>query len=180
MAEANVAIALSRGGAEKRYPHSEPNEDAAGFALGGAGAFIAVADGHGGFEASEVTLELLLGGAAAQWTEAPAGLDAEGFRRQALAALFDANRAVRRESGTRSPRTTSPSASCSAIRPASCMPPSATATCSSPSAEGVREVAPASETRRLPRQRGSRAPRRWHRWRASARSRSQGCARWCS
>jgi serine/threonine protein phosphatase PrpC len=106
VAEANLAIALSRGGAEKRYPHSEPNEDAAGFALGAEGAFLAVADGHGGFEASEVALEQLLAGAAAQWTEAPAGLDAEGFHRQALAALFDANRAVRRESGGRRSRTT--------------------------------------------------------------------------
>jgi serine/threonine protein phosphatase PrpC len=106
VAEANAAVALSRGGAPKRYPHKEPNEDAAGFALGAEGAFVAVADGHGGFEGSEVTLEYLLGGPAAQWTEAPGGLDADGFRRQALAALFDANRAVQRESGGRAARTT--------------------------------------------------------------------------
>jgi hypothetical protein len=106
IAVGNAAIALSRGGAAKRYPHSEPNEDAAGFSLGAEGAFVAVADGHGGFEASEVTLEHLLGGPAAQWTEAPGALDAAGFRRQALAALLDANRAVRRESGGRAARTT--------------------------------------------------------------------------
>jgi serine/threonine protein phosphatase PrpC len=106
VAEANAAIALSRGGAPKRYPHSEPNEDAAGFALGAEGAFVAVADGHRGFEGSEATLESLLGGPAAQWTEAPGALDADAFRRQALAALFDANRAVQRESGARAARTT--------------------------------------------------------------------------
>jgi serine/threonine protein phosphatase PrpC len=106
IAEANAAIALSRGGAPKRYPHTEPNEDAVGLALGAAGAFVAVADGHGGFEGSEVTLEHLLAGPAAQWTEEPGALDAAGFERQALAALFDANRAVRRESAGRTPRTT--------------------------------------------------------------------------
>jgi serine/threonine protein phosphatase PrpC len=106
IAEAGAAIALSRGGAPKRYAHAEPNEDAAGLALGSAGAFAAVADGHGGFEASEVTLEHLLAGPAAQWTEEPGALDAAAFERQALAALFDANRAVRRESAGRAPRTT--------------------------------------------------------------------------
>jgi len=97
--EAGAAIALSRGGAAKRYPHSEPNEDAAGFARGAEGLFGAVADGHGGFEASEVTLEHLLAGPAGQWTEAPGPLDAESWRRQALAALSDANDHVRRERG---------------------------------------------------------------------------------
>jgi serine/threonine protein phosphatase PrpC len=106
LAEANVAIALSRGGAPKRYPHSEPNEDAAAFALGAEGAFLAVADGHGGFEGSEAALESLLGGPAAQWTEAPGALDGAGFRRQAHAALFDANRAVQRERGGRAARST--------------------------------------------------------------------------
>jgi serine/threonine protein phosphatase PrpC len=145
VAEANVAIALSRGGAEKRYPHSEPNEDAAGFALGAEGAFIAVADGHGGFEASEVTLEQLLAGAAAQWTEAPAGLDAEGFRRQALAALFDANRAVRRESGTRSPRTTVSFGVLLRDPPRLLHAAVGDSHLFVAGAEGVREVAPAAE-----------------------------------
>ena len=45
VAEAGVAIALSRGGAAKRYPHSDPNEDAAGFATADAGVCAAVADG---------------------------------------------------------------------------------------------------------------------------------------
>ena len=97
--EGDVAIALSRGGAAKRYPHSEPNEDAAGFGRGAEGLFCAVADGHGGFEAAEVALEHLLGGPAIQWTDAPGPLDAAGWRRQALAALFDANGQVGQERG---------------------------------------------------------------------------------
>jgi len=106
IAEARVAIAISRGGAPKRYPHSEPNEDAAAYAVGSAGAFVAVADGHGGFEASEVVLAHLLGEPACQWTEAPGALDAARFERQALAALEDAARAVDRERGRPEARTT--------------------------------------------------------------------------
>jgi serine/threonine protein phosphatase PrpC len=109
LAEGDCAIALSRGGAAKRYPHSEPNEDAAGFALGAHGCFAAVADGHGGFEASEVALESLLAGPAAQWTDAPGPLDAEVWPRQARAALADAHEDVERERGldeTRRARST--------------------------------------------------------------------------
>jgi serine/threonine protein phosphatase PrpC len=106
VAEGNAAIAISRGGAEKRYPHSEPNEDAAAFAWGEAGVFAAVADGHGGFEASEVALTHLLGEPATQWTEAPGALDVARFHRQALAAIYDASCAVERERGRQEARTT--------------------------------------------------------------------------
>ncbi len=106
VAEGNVAIALSRGGAAKRYAYREPNEDAAAFAQGEAGVFAAVADGHGGFEASEIALTHLLGEPATQWTEAPGALDAERFRRQALAAIHDASRAIAREGGRQEARTT--------------------------------------------------------------------------
>jgi serine/threonine protein phosphatase PrpC len=97
IAEAGLAIALSRGGAPKRYAHDEPNEDAAAFALGAAGACIGVADGHGGAEAAEIALLHLFGEPAEQWTDAPGPLAAERWRRQVLAALSDANRDVRRE-----------------------------------------------------------------------------------
>jgi len=97
VAEAGLAIALSRGGAPKRYPHSDPNEDAAAFALGSEGSCVAVADGHGGSEAAEIALLHLLAEPAAQWTDAPGSLDATGWRRQVLAVLSDANRDVRRE-----------------------------------------------------------------------------------
>jgi serine/threonine protein phosphatase PrpC len=101
IAENGVAIALSRGGAPKLYPHADPNEDAAGYALGGAGACLAVADGHGGSEAAEIAVLNVLTEPAEQWTEAPGPLDASSWRRQALAALCDANRQVCRERGPR-------------------------------------------------------------------------------
>ncbi len=104
VAEPGVAIALSRGGAAKRYPHSDPNEDAAGFATGRDGFCLTVADGHGGAEAAEIALLHLLGEPAEQWTEDPGPLDARTWRRQALAALSDTNRRVRRERGTRAGR----------------------------------------------------------------------------
>ena len=101
VAEDRVAIALSRGGAPKRYPHSDPNEDAAGFARGREGVCLAVADGHGGSEGAEIALLHVLGEPAEQWTEEPGPLDAKSWRRQALAALSDANHDVRRERGRR-------------------------------------------------------------------------------
>jgi hypothetical protein len=60
IAEGSAAIALSQGGAKKRYPHTDPNEDAAGFALGKPGVLLAVADGHSGREAAEVAIGELL------------------------------------------------------------------------------------------------------------------------
>ncbi|MBW2269886.1 MAG: protein phosphatase 2C domain-containing protein [Deltaproteobacteria bacterium] len=66
--EANVAIAISRGGAKKRYSHKEPNEDAVCFAHGAAGTLLAVADGHAGAEASELAMRILLEDAALHWT----------------------------------------------------------------------------------------------------------------
>jgi serine/threonine protein phosphatase PrpC len=101
IAEGGLAIALSRGGAPKRYPHADPNEDAAGFAYGGAGACLAVADGHGGAEAAELAVLNVLTEPAEQWTDAPGPLDEASWRRQALAVLCDANQTVRRERGSR-------------------------------------------------------------------------------
>jgi serine/threonine protein phosphatase PrpC len=63
VAEGGAAIALSQGGAPKRYPHTDPNEDAAGFALGEAGILLTVADGHTGREAAEIAVPEVLRGA---------------------------------------------------------------------------------------------------------------------
>lgn len=108
VAEANLAIAMSRGGYAKQYAYVDPNEDAVAYACGPRGALIAVADGHSGFEAAEVALEHLLEHPAPHWTETtgpPAGLD--GWRRHALAALLDAALQIGKErrEGSRS-RTT--------------------------------------------------------------------------
>lgn len=106
VAEGAAAVALSIGGAPKAYAHVDPNEDAAAFALGPAGRLVAVADGHRGFEASEVLLEHLLEHPAPHWT-GPGGLEPSTWSRHALAALADANAAIRGESADEGrPRTT--------------------------------------------------------------------------
>ena len=103
--DARVAVALSIGGAAKRYAHTDPNEDAALLAEGAGGILVAVADGHGGAEASESALECLRDGPAARWTGAEA-LDVD-WPRTAREALVAANEAVlARQSGRRRARTT--------------------------------------------------------------------------
>jgi len=146
VAEHGVAIALSRGGAAKRYPHRDPNEDAAGFARGREGACIAVADGHGGAEAAEIALLNLLGEPAEQWTEEPGPLDEKSWRRQALAALSDANRDVRRERGRRPGRGARTTLGLAVVLPARGLLLSAAVGDSHlfvADAAGVRELAPA-------------------------------------
>lgn len=95
VAEGRAAIALSPGGAAKTYLHTDPNEDAAVFAEGEAGWLVAVADGHGGFEAAEVALEHLLQNPAHDWTAVAQA--EEAWRRQASAVLADAHRQIQEE-----------------------------------------------------------------------------------
>lgn len=96
VAEGCAAVAITLGGAAKRYSHVDPNEDAALLALGPAGTLVAVADGHHGFEAAEVALEYLATHPAPHWTE-PGTVRADTWRRQAAAVLEDVNRAIRAE-----------------------------------------------------------------------------------
>lgn len=96
VAEGAGAVAISMGGAPKRYAHVDPNEDAALLALGPSGALAAVADGHHGFEAAEVALEYLATHPAPHWVE-PGTVREATWRRQAAAVLEDANRAIRAE-----------------------------------------------------------------------------------
>ena len=58
-AEAEAAIALSIGGAPKRYAHTDPNEDVALLVVREDGLLLAVADGHGGYEAAELALDAI-------------------------------------------------------------------------------------------------------------------------
>ncbi|MDJ0789321.1 MAG: protein phosphatase 2C domain-containing protein [Myxococcota bacterium] len=92
VAEGAAAIALSKGGAPKTYEHTDPNEDAAAFAVGRAGLLAAVADGHRGHEAAEIVLTRLLEEPALAWTSG--GLDAASWPRQVEAFLCDANQAI--------------------------------------------------------------------------------------
>jgi serine/threonine protein phosphatase PrpC len=96
VAEGPVAIAISMGGAEKTYAHTDPNEDSVFFAIGTAGILAAAGDGHGGFEASEVVLEHLLAHPGPQWIE-PGGVTPTSWARHALAAICDANGEILQE-----------------------------------------------------------------------------------
>jgi serine/threonine protein phosphatase PrpC len=96
VSEGPAAIAISMGGAKKTYIHTDPNEDSVLFAVGTAGILVAVADGHRGFEASEVALEHLLAHPAPQWVE-PGGVTPASWGRHALAAICDANGEIVRE-----------------------------------------------------------------------------------
>jgi len=67
VAEGDLAVAISRGGAAKRYAYSDPNEDAVGFDQGPGGRVLVLADGHGGHQASELAVNEVLA-LAAEWT----------------------------------------------------------------------------------------------------------------
>lgn len=106
--EGPAAIALSMGGAPKIYPHTDPNEDAALLAAGSGGTLLAVADGHRGFEASELAVESLLRTHAERWISEVA-FDPARWAHEALDALFRANEAIRARAasgGRRLSRTT--------------------------------------------------------------------------
>ena len=60
ISEGNAAISLSQGGFKKRYSHTDPNEDAAAFALGESGVLLAVADGHNGCDAPKSAIDQLM------------------------------------------------------------------------------------------------------------------------
>ena len=93
VAEGTAAVAISLGGAAKAYEHTDPNEDAALFAIGTHGILVAVADGHAGFGASEAALERLRAEHAPAWT-GPQTPRAATWRELALEAFADANQAI--------------------------------------------------------------------------------------
>ncbi|MEE8580474.1 MAG: protein phosphatase 2C domain-containing protein [Myxococcota bacterium] len=95
VAEGPAAIALSRGGAPKRYRHTDPNEDAALFALGPGGMLIAVADGHNGAAAAEIALEGILADRAPAWTAAaPAAASPTAWEEAGIEAVLALNAAI--------------------------------------------------------------------------------------
>lgn len=99
VSEGSAAIALSRGGARKRYAHRDPNEDMVGFACSEWGAVLAVADGHAGCEAARVCIDRVLDTHAARWlVAAPIDLDTR-FASEASEVAFDLNQAILREAG---------------------------------------------------------------------------------
>lgn len=100
----DAAIALSIGGAPKRYAHTDPNEDAALLVARDATLLLAVADGHGGYEAAEVALETVRDWAA----RLPASIG-ETWHERVIEALVEANSRIRAgatRGGRRHSRTT--------------------------------------------------------------------------
>jgi serine/threonine protein phosphatase PrpC len=93
LAAGPIAAALSRGGAPKSYPHTDPNEDVALGARGAHGLLVAVADGHWGHRASELALEHLRATCAEPWTDGKPRRQ-ESWHQELLAALVGANQAV--------------------------------------------------------------------------------------
>jgi serine/threonine protein phosphatase PrpC len=94
IAEGAAAIALSRGGAPKRYAHADPNEDAAGFAISGWGAVAVIADAHAGHQAARAVVDRVLDAHAPRWlAAAPIALDAR-FAGEAVQVALDLNLAI--------------------------------------------------------------------------------------
>jgi len=98
IAEAGAAIAISRGGARKTYPHTDPNEDAALFVLGEGGVLAAVADGHHGARGAAAALACLRDALPSRWLAAAPRQDWEA---EAIEALGLANHAVLAEAAER-------------------------------------------------------------------------------
>jgi serine/threonine protein phosphatase PrpC len=94
--EGPAGVAMCMGGAAKTYHHSDPNEDVALFAVGEVGWLTAVADGHRGFEASEIAIDHMLANPAPQWTDGGV-FDMQRWERHVLAVLADANDEILRE-----------------------------------------------------------------------------------
>jgi serine/threonine protein phosphatase PrpC len=106
--EGAAALALSLGGAKKVYAHTDPNEDGALFAAGPGGTLLAVADGHGGVEASEAALACVLGTLASGWTSTEIRLRG-AWKAEALSGLAACEAAIGKRAasgGRRLSRTT--------------------------------------------------------------------------
>jgi hypothetical protein len=105
VAEGALAIALSRGGAEKRYAHREPNEDVAGFVWSEWGAVLALADGHQGSAAACLAVEHALAHGPRWLERAPIALDAR-FGEEAEALVGAIHREILLRHGAAGSRTT--------------------------------------------------------------------------
>lgn len=84
VSEGPAAIAISKGGAAKTYAHTDPNEDAAAFAIGANGFLVAVADGHNGAAGAEIALQYLLAHCASRWTAGDCEFKDESAWREAI------------------------------------------------------------------------------------------------
>jgi len=116
IAEGACSVAISRGGARKKYRHRDPNEDAAAFVAGEAGIFIAVADAHEGCLASEVAIQQLAERFAPAWTQG-ADPTAADWKETALAVFTDLNESIVREVARSDERISCTTLSFALVRP---------------------------------------------------------------
>jgi hypothetical protein len=91
--DANLGVAISRGGAAKPYAHTDPNEDAVLAASGSRGFLVAAADGHWGLRASEAAIERLHDAFVSDWVDGPVR-SADRWYQAVLHALVALNDAV--------------------------------------------------------------------------------------
>jgi serine/threonine protein phosphatase PrpC len=115
--EDGVALALSIGGAKKRYSHTDPNEDAALFTLGAGGTLLAVADGHGGIDASEAATACVLEKLAPRWTSDTRRLRGD-WEEQALSGLTACEAAILKCATTGGRRLSRTTLALAVVRPA--------------------------------------------------------------
>lgn len=101
VAEGPAAITICRGGAPKTYSHTDPNEDAALYAVGAGGVLLAVADGHDGHQGSMAAIEVLRDGFAEAWCRAGTSPALADWARAAAEAVVAANHAVLTEAAQR-------------------------------------------------------------------------------
>lgn len=102
VAEGAAAIAISRGGAGKRYEYTDPNEDATGFAFGEGGSVLVVADGHYGCYGAEHAVKMAIEQFAPTWTAATTPYtDDNAWVRAGLEALVAINNGVIVDAETR-------------------------------------------------------------------------------
>jgi len=116
-AEGVAALALSLGGAKKVYAHTDPNEDGALFALGAGGTLLAVADGHGGVDASEAALACVLETLAPGWTSKEVQLRG-AWEEQALSGLASCEAAILKRAASGGRRLSRTTLAIAIVRPA--------------------------------------------------------------
>jgi Protein phosphatase 2C len=116
-AEDVAALALSIGGAQKVYAHTDPNEDGAFFALGSEGTLLAVADGHGGVDASEAALTCVLETLAPGWTSSKVPLRG-AWEEQALSGLASCEAAILNRAASGGRRLSRTTLALAIVRPA--------------------------------------------------------------
>jgi serine/threonine protein phosphatase PrpC len=116
-AEGVAALALSLGGAKKVYAHTDPNEDGALFASGAGGTLLAVADGHGGVEASEAALRCVLETLAPGWTSTEVRLRGS-WQAEALSGLAACEAAIQKGTASGGRRLSQTTLAIALVRPA--------------------------------------------------------------